>query len=208
MTGMKIGKLTVVKRAENTKQNKTQWLCQCDCGNLLIVPRRRLIDSGSTRSCKECLRKQQSMAHTTHGMKNTRLYRIWSGMKDRTCNSKSKYWNRYGGRGVYLCDEWKNDFLTFKTWSYANGYSDNLTLDRINNNDGYTPNNCRWVSYKVQENNRSNNRCLMFNGATKTISQWADDLGLDRRIISSRIYHGWSIERALTQAPKRRSDYA
>ena len=138
-------------------------------------------------------------------MKGTRLYRIWSGIKDRCCNQNSKYWDRYGARGITVCNEWKNSFEQFYQWSLDNGYRENLTLDRIDNNKGYSADNCRWATYKEQENNRSNNRKLEYEGEVHTISQWSDIVGIEQRLISQRLYHGWSIKRALTELPKRRN---
>lgn len=202
MKGEKIGRLTVLERAENTKSNKAQWLCLCDCGNKVVIPRSSFIRG--TKSCG-CLRSDWAKENNRiHGMKKTRLYRIWSGMKDRCCNPNSKYWGRYGGRGICVCDEWKN-FIDFYEWSLESGYSEKLTLDRIDNNGDYCPENCRWSTYKQQENNRSNNRILVHNGESHTISEWSEIVGIDQRLISQRLYHGWSAYRALTELPKRRN---
>lgn len=203
MAGMRIGRLTVVSRAENTNQNKAQWLCKCDCGKEVVVSRRHLKDF-STLSCGCYAKEKARERHTTHGMKRTRLYRIWAGMKDRCCNPKSKYWDRYGERGISVCDEWRNSFESFQSWAMSNGYKENLTIDRIDNSKGYSPDNCRWATYKEQENNRSNNRLLEHSGEVHTISEWGEITGIGQRLISQRLYHGWNIERALTQKPKRR----
>ena len=204
MSGAKVGKLTVISRGKNTKQNKAQWLCRCDCGNMTVVSRRHLKDH-STLSCG-CLRKEKAkITHTTHGMKRTRLYRIWSGVKDRCCNVNSKYWERYGGRGITICDEWLQSFESFYRWSMDNGYSDELTIDRIDNDKGYCRENCKWVTYKIQENNRSNNRILECHNEQHTISQWSDITGIKQTVISQRIYNGWTVERALTEKVRRRN---
>lgn len=202
MAGMRIGRLTVISRAENTRQNKAQWLCECDCGNEVVVSRRHLKDM-STLSCG-CYRSDYAKDNnSTHGMKGTRLYRIWSGMKDRCCNPKSKYWDRYGARGIAICQEWLG-FQEFYNWSIAHGYSKNLTLDRIDNDKGYSPENCRWATYSEQENNRRNNRILEFYGESHTVAEWSRIVGIDQRIIGQRIFYGWSIERALTQKVRKR----
>lgn len=176
MSNMRYGRLTVIKRSENnTKQGKPLWVCECDCGNVLEIPRKRLID-GTTTSCG-CYRKEFSaIQHKTHGLsktdgKHNRLYRIWSGIKDRCCNPKSKYWSRYGEKGISICKEWKTDYQSFHNWSMENGYADNLTLDRIDNSKGYAPDNCRWVTYFVQENNRTNNVLFNINGEIMTLAQ-------------------------------------
>jgi hypothetical protein len=171
MTGQVFGRLTVLERAENTKRNKAQWLCQCSCGNKTIVSRTHL-KRGQVKSCG-CYRVDLGKLNKTHGMKGTRLYRIWSGMKDRCLNRNSKYWDRYGGRGITVCEEWKT-FENFMEWAKQNGYSKKLTLDRIDNDGNYEPSNCRWATMKQQQNNRSNNLRYTFKGVTHTLSEWSD----------------------------------
>lgn len=206
MSGQKVGMLTVISRAENTKSNKAQWLCKCDCGNYTIVSRRHLKDY-STVSCG-CYRSELAKKqHSTHNMKGTRLYRIWSGMKDRCLNPKSKYWSKYGERGIGICKDWRK-FENFYEWAIKNGYKEDLTIDRINNDGDYEPSNCRWATYKEQENNRSNNRILEYKNQSHTISEWSEIVGIKQRIISQRLIHGWTVERALTQKPRRRNKYA
>lgn len=200
MKGQKIGRLLVLEMAENTKDNKARWLCKCDCGKLVVIPR-----ASFTKNVKSCgcyvsdLAREQ---HTTHGMKGTRIYRIWTGMKDRCLNSKSKYWERYGGRGIKVYEEWKK-FENFYSWAMENGYSEDLTLDRIDNDGNYEPNNCRWATYQEQENNRSNNKIIEYNGETMTVSQLANKYGIKPKILHSRLYKGWDIDRALTQKIRR-----
>ena len=177
MTGMKVGHLTVLSRAENTSQNKAQWLCRCDCGNYTVVSRRHLKNAG-TNSCGCYAKEVARKTHTTHGMKKTRLYRIWSGMKDRCLNPNSRHWKHYGGRGIAVFDKWADDFSSFAKWSMDNGYSESLTLDRINNDAGYTPDNCRWATYKEQENNRRNNVRITINGVSKTVAEWSQETGV------------------------------
>lgn len=203
MAGMRIGRLTVISRAENTKNNKAQWLCKCDCGNMKVISRTHL--KRNTVSCGCYSAEIARISHTTHGMRKTRIYRIWSGMKDRCCNTKSKYWGNYGGRNITVCEEWKKSFESFLKWSNDNGYNDNLTIDRIDNNKGYSPDNCRWVTYKVQENNRSNNRILEYNGESHTVSQWSEITGINQRVISQRLYYGWCIDRIFNTPINERS---
>lgn len=175
MSGERYGRLTVIKRDGSTKQGKPLWLCLCDCGNYTHVPRKRLIH-GSTISCGCYRREFSSIQHTTHGLSKhkdskNRLYGIWTGIKDRCHNPNSKYWKRYGGRGISVCDEWRNDYMSFHNWAMLNGYSDDLTLDRRDNDKGYNPDNCRWVTYEVQENNRSDNIRYNVNGKIYTLAQ-------------------------------------
>lgn len=128
----------------------------------------------------------------------TRPYRIWCSMKQRCYYNKSVGFKNYGGRGIVVCDEWKNNYLLFLDWALANGYSDQLTLDRIDSNGNYEPSNCRWVSYVQQNNNSSNNVLLTFNGVTHTIAEWSRIVGLKKSTIEYRKRIGWSDEKALT----------
>ena len=128
-----------------------------------------------------------------------RLHSIWRHIKYRCLDATHYAYNSYGGRGITICDEWKNDFSTFYEWSMANGYSDSLTLDRIDVNGNYEPSNCRWATWKEQGNNRRNNVLLTFKGKTKTLAEWADDIGVTRQCLFRRInIYKMPIEIALT----------
>lgn len=132
-----------------------------------------------------------------HGMKHTRLYHIWCNMKARCNNPNHTYYANYGGRGITVCDEW-NDFIAFRDWASNNGYSDVLTIDRKNTNEGYIPENCRWVTMKILENNRTNNRLITFDGITMSIGKWAEKIGVPYKTLYTRLFqHHWTIERAL-----------
>ena len=134
-----------------------------------------------------------------HGLCKTRIYRIWETMKHRCyCKGQTSY--KYdGARGITVCDEWRNDFKAFYDWSMSNGYSDELTLERIDVNGNYSTDNCRWVSMKEQTRNKSSNRMMTYNGKTQCLSDWASELKIDRRTISKRIDKlGWTVEKALS----------
>lgn len=135
-----------------------------------------------------------------HGMCGTRLYRIWVNIKTRCHNSNYPRFKDYGGRGITVCDEWKNDFKSFYDWSINNGYSDELTIDRIDNDKGYSPENCRWVTYSANEKNKSTSNIITFNGKTQNLIDWARETGINHRTICQRLKYGWSIEDALTKA--------
>ena len=201
LVGSKFGRLTVcaIKQCENSKRNLLQ--CQCECGNTTFVSRCDLV-SGKTKSCG-CLRKETTaIMRKTHGQSNSRLYRIWNAMKERCqCTTNIQY-KDYGGRGIAVCDEWKNSFESFSNWALSNGYADNLTIDRIDTNDNYCPENCKWSTEKEQNSNKRNNHILSYNGKSQTIQQWSEETGICFTTILYRVNHGWPIERALTQKPK------
>ena len=162
ITGQRFGRLVVIDRAGSDTQGLATWLCKCDCGRSCVV-RGAAMRKGNTKSCG-CLHVEGArIRRTSHGKSNTRLNGIWSVMKQRCYNSSNKNYNRYGGRGITVCDEWRNDFQSFYDWAMANGYDENAptgqcTLDRIDNDKGYSPDNCRWVDMKVQRHNRSDAR--------------------------------------------------
>lgn len=126
-----------------------------------------------------------------------RLYKIWTSMRERCNNPNHKQYGAYGGRGITVCEEW-GDYCSFKKWALDNGYTDSLTIDRKNNDLGYSPNNCRWATKKEQANNRRSNHLLTFDGETHNIELWAEITGLPRTAIDKRLRRGWSDQRILT----------
>lgn len=149
----KYGKLTVIEKS-GKQGRETTWLCRCECGNTTIVTGGNL-RAGRTQSCG-CIRNEKSKERLkTHGLTKTRLYRIWKNMKTRCYNPKIPTFKYWGGKGITICDEWRNSFEAFYQWSINNGYSDLLTIDRINGNKGYEPSNCRWADIYTQNRNRS-----------------------------------------------------
>lgn len=140
------------------------------------------------------------MGKITHGKTRTRLYKIWLGIKTRCYNSKDESFKWYGNLGVTMCDEWRTNFESFYDWSMSHGYSENLTIDRISSTGNYEPNNCRWVTWKEQENNRCNNHRIEFNGEVHTLTEWSEILGISVKTLSRRIVDKkWPIARALTE---------
>lgn len=199
MTGNKYGRLTAIKRVHKDGFNRVCWLCKCDCGNELIVTSDNL-RNGHTKSCG-CLKEETSRKLlTTHGLSETRMYKIYKDMKTRTTNKNCPEYKNYGGRGIKICDEWLSDFRKFYYWSINNGYKDELTIDRIDVNGNYEPSNCRWTTQKVQQNNRTNNHNITYNGETHTMKQWAERLGIKYKTLERRInaYH-LTIEKAFTK---------
>lgn len=151
------------------------------------------------------------MGKYTHGKSNTRLYGIWTGMKTRCYDKRCAKYYRYGARGISLCDDWARDFSTFYDWAVANGYSDNLTIDRIDNDGNYCPENCRWITAAEQAANKSTNHRVSHAGQTHTIAEWARITGLDRALLKDRIVrYGWEPGRALTTParPHKKYEYA
>lgn len=195
MIGKKFGRLIVLEELEERKQRKKVYKCQCDCGNIVNVIGTHL-RNGNTRSCG-CLVKQG--VHTTHGKTNTRLYQVWMGMKARCYNENACKYPRYGGRGIVICDEWLNDFMSFYNWSMENGYKEDLTIDRINNDGNYEPSNCRWVTLKQQSNNRSTNVNIKYDKYNYNLNQWGEILRLSHSVLSHRYHNKYDILEMLTK---------
>lgn len=203
LTGKRFGKLVVIKTAGKTKNGAYLWQCKCDCGNEIIANVGNL-KNGHTKSCG-CLRVDRCKTNfTKHGLEHTRLYGIWSDMRLRCYDEKNIAYHRYGGRGITICDEWKNDVKAFYDWATANGYKDSLTIDRINNDGNYCPENCRWATVKEQASNRRSNILVTHNGKTQTMKKWANEVGTPYKVVWARMQKlGWSAERALTEPVKK-----
>jgi len=200
LTGQKFALLTVVDRSEKTTSGKAYWRCRCDCGNNTVVSGTNLI-TGAVKSCG-CLKHK---TQDTHHLSNTRLYRIWNALIQRCNNKNHSGYRYYGEKGIAVCEAWKDDFITFYEWAMMNGYSDELTIDRINTSEGYFPENCRWVSRKAQANNRTFCKMIEYNGKIQTLMQWCEELGLNYKLIHSRLYRlGWSFEKAISVPVKKR----
>ena len=205
LTKRKFDRLEVICRAPDyvyqSGRKEVVWKCRCDCGkelNVLGVSLR----NGTTKSCGCLWREIISTASKTHGAcsnkTTTRLYSIWSNMKDRCTNPKHHAYMSYGGRGIKVCNEWINDFATFEDWALSHGYNDGLTIDRIDVDGDYCPTNCRWATRKEQANNKTNNRIIVVNGESKTLSEWSAISGVSTGTIWARInIYGWNAEKAV-----------
>lgn len=195
ISGQTFGNLEVLEFVE-VKNHRAYFRCKCKlCGNI-CVKQGQLITSGKTRSCG-CFAKNNT-DQTTHGFSKTHLYGVWCNMKRRCYIPKAQNYEFYGGRGIKVCDEWRNDYLNFHNWAYQNGYADGLTLDRVNTDGDYSPDNCRWVDMKTQNNNKRSNRMITYNGKTQTMHQWAEEYGIKYTTLHMRITkYKWDIEKAL-----------
>lgn len=186
MAGMKFGKLTVLERSSdvgNGKKPRVKWVCRCDCGNTVVVSGDGLKD-GHHKTCGRC-RKTHPEDH--------KLYERWLNMKRRCTDPKNKRWDVYGGKGITVCKEWLN-FEVFKKWALENGYRDDLSIDRIDNNKGYCPENCRWADAYTQMNNTSRNRFVVVYGEKMTMAQAARKLNVTYAAIQHRVQRGQSLE--------------
>lgn len=189
LTGQKFGLLTVIGLAE-TDTRKTYWVCKCDCGNMKTVRSDSLL-CGAIKSCG-CIKRKQDEVNLTknhrHKMSGTRIYSEWQGMKGRCYNKGSARYADWGGRGIEVCEQWRNSFESFYTWAMANGYQDNLTIDRIDNNRNYCPENCRWVGQQEQCRNRRSNINITIGNSTRTLMEWCEIFQVDYTNVNAR-YH-------------------
>lgn len=177
--------------------------CVCDCGNIID---RRLdqIKSGAVKSCgcfkkSMLVKRNKANFYGTHNKSKTRLYRIWADMKQRCINPKQKVYKNYGGRGIKICDDWKSDFMTFYNWAMNNGYSDKLSIDRLDVNGNYEPNNCRWVNQKVQLRNTRRTIIIKIGNQEKCLKDWCAVYNKPYSTVCGRIKSGYSKTNALTK---------
>lgn len=195
LTGKKFGRLTVIGIADDGKR-KTSYICECECGNVKKARADGLI-SGAIRSCG-CLKHETNLKNVANvpshkiaenrGYKvaGTRLYMIWQGMKRRCYKETEPCYSRYGGRGIKICSEWLEDYGNFHDWAVENGYNDSLTIDRIDTNSDYTPDNCRWATNEQQSNNRRSNIIIKIGNAKKSLMEWCKIFELDYKKVYGR----------------------
>ena len=209
LIGCQCYRLTVIDFAEpyvnysNGKKTK-QWLCKCDCGKHCVVRQTSLTGGVKTKSCG-CLTKERMRANKytkTHGQTNSRLYDIWKGMRKRCYNINANNYKNYGGRGISICNEWES-FEVFNEWASINGYTDELTIERIDNNKDYSPDNCSFISLANQMANRRTTHFVCAWGETKPMSHWAKDsrCKVRREVLRDHLKAGWEVERAISTPP-------
>lgn len=202
LVGKRIGRLTVIELATKDKDGRARWLCKCDCGNYKIIRNSALGTNVVSCGCKKRETLESNAIQATHGKSRTRLYGVWGSMVDRCENPNAHEYENYGGRGIKVCDEWRNDYTKFEEWALANGYNEKATrkestLDRIDVNGNYEPSNCRFATMKTQSRNRRSNVFATIDGETHCLAEWAEIVGINYSTLLQRIYAGWSIENAL-----------
>lgn len=183
MTGKRFGRLKVLSETGSDKWNTVCWLCLCACGQKVIVTGTHL-RSGNTKSCG-CLQKERiSAVKTIHGQTGSRTYKSWTEMRVRCNNPNSKIYKYYGGRGIIICNRW-NEFKNF--FADMGERPENLSIERINNNKGYSPDNCKWGTRKEQARNSRHNHVITYQGKTQCMSAWAEELGINYKALWARL---------------------
>lgn len=198
LTNQKFGRLTPLKRVLLEGKTQKVWLCKCDCGNTVYL-KTNLLTSGNTKSCG-CLRG----TYVKHGMSGTRINKIYMNMKSRCYTPSASKYYLYGGKGIKVCDEWLNKetgFISFYNWAMANGYRDDLTIDRIDSDKNYEPSNCRWATYKEQNSHLKNNpfnfEKIEYNGECHSLREWSKIKNISYTALLCRHERGWDVKRML-----------
>ena len=209
LTGKNFGRLTVIGKIGKNNHGDYVWKCKCLCGNETYVTTGNL--NCHTRSCG-CLEKETramfgTRSKKTHKETGSRLYKCWLGIKTRCFNQKDKSYEDYGKRGITMCAEWKDSYESFRDWARKNGYTNELTIERIDVNGNYEPNNCTWVTKAQQQRNKRNNKYYTFQGKTQLIPAWAKEFGVTDSMIRSRIQKGQEPEKVLMFFSKRQENY-
>ena len=215
--------VTIKKRIEDTfrpsGETVRNYICICkECGKEFPASHTMIRDHLAT-FCKECKKERRNEKKNKYY--GTRIYSIWRSMLNRCYWKKHKHYNNYGGRGIAVCDEWRFSSTAFGDWALSNGYADNLSIDRIDNDGNYCPENCRWATWKTQMENRrpfsqnissrktnskrSQNALIEINGIIKTRNEWCDFYGISRKTVDKRIYElKWDVVEAITTPPRKR----
>lgn len=194
LTGQVFDRLTVIEFAGVSKSGEATWLCQCVCGNTAVA-RGSKLKAKQNRSCG-CMKAEDKHGHSYRG-KRTRTYSIWCAMRSRCNNPNVPCYSRYGGRGIVVCERWNTDFIYFL--EDMGEAPDGMSIDRIDNDKGYCPENCRWATTKEQSRNTRQNRFIEFNGKTQTLVDWSEELNIPYARLSRRLNAlGWDDQKALT----------
>ena len=200
LTGSKIGSVTVLEQTSKRIRGYIVYKCKCErCGKIFEQNSHYLSNRKKQNKETSCGCYLKTGHLYKNGLRNTRLYTTYTNMKQRCNNKNCSAYKNYGARGITVCKKWDNDFLSFYNWALSNGYNDNLTLDRIDNDKGYCPSNCRWVDMSVQGNNKRNNVLLEADNEEKTFRELCNDYNIAYSTLYTRIRRGWSLEKALTE---------
>lgn len=201
--GERFGRLIIVEEKEpklyKPRTYARIFLCKCDCGNMVVASYTNL-KAGNVRSCG-CLKKDCGkgiLSNESQNQDKLRLHMIWKSMKNRCSANSGKHYKNYKLRSISVCEEWKNDFNTFYEWAINNGYYPTLSIDRIDGTKGYSPDNCRWATAKMQANNIRTNVIITYNGESHTIPEWSQITNIPSYVIRNRRNYGWNVERILT----------
>lgn len=201
--GQIYGYLTIIRTLRKPYRGRPSVLfaeVRCQCGKVYTIFLRDVI-GGRSKSCG-CMRGEMiSKRMTRHGGSKSRLFNIWQGMRYRCMNPNSKAYADYGLRGIQICALWEQDFQIFREWATSHGYTETLTIERINVNKGYDPDNCTWISKGQQSKNTRNTVRYTIGEETMILSEWAERYSISYATIQRRIAGGWSVEQAITTAP-------
>lgn len=195
LTGRRFGRLFVLSFSHASRWHR-HWVAACSCGSITTVTAGN-IRSGHTKSCG-CKKLEYIPTSRTHGGCGTNLYRIWTHMRERCENPKQKHYRSYGGRGIKVCREWHESFEAFRDWALANSYEHGLTIDRRDNDQGYSPSNCRWVPFLVNARNKSTTRRFAFRSSMMTIPEISELTSIPRTTLWGRISSGMTAEEAVS----------
>ena len=200
LTGRVFGRLKVLRRSGANQAGRALWLCLCECGKTHLAES-SCLRSGATQSCG-CIRRERAVGrNTSHGRRYSPEYASWCAMLRRCTNPTATDYSRYGGRGITVCERW----LRFETFFADMGpRAAGRTLERIDNEKGYEPLNCRWATTTEQNRNKRTNVILEWQGRRLTLAEWAEHLGADRTTLEKRLQAGWSLERTLSQPVRRK----
>lgn len=202
ITGKQFGRLTALRRVEDDAHGLTQWRCVCSCGKEVTV-RSQDLRRGEQKSCG-CLASELTAGRNfRHGLTGSRLYRVWKNMKSRCYNPRVASYKDYGGRGITVCDEWLNNPKAFHDWALANGYSDEKSIDRIDVNGPYAPDNCRWATRKEQNRNQRTNHLIRTPWGLLCMREASERSGVPLATIKQRIKRGVPEDQLLTRRGER-----
>lgn len=209
ISGQRFGTLTAIEMVGSDSKNRALWKCVCDCGAIVIKLGSEL-RSGHIKSCGN-----RSKHAIKHGGYKDRLFKVYTSIKQRCCNPNYFQYKDYGGRGIAICQAWLNDYGAFHDWAYSNGYTEEIlpnginkwTIERIDVNGNYEPDNCTFITTQEQQFNKRDNVILTYKGETKTATEWARELGISPNVIWARVKNGWSVEETL-ETPKLNSSSA